>query len=297
MRILLLAGGWSEEKEVSLSGAKAIYQALQTLGHQVILYDLGPNLSQFEQKVRQVDFVFINLHGSPGEDGTIQAILEDLNLPYQGSGPLASFLCLNKNAYKQILSQHSILTPRWTIYKPSTGLLDLPGPFPLILKPNSGGSSVDIQIVHSRQELDQLCLNPAQEYLIEEFISGQELTCGVLDQVPLPPVLIKPKSVFFDYHSKYDPKGAEEICPAPVSVDITQKVQTLTRQIHQLFKLKDYSRTDFILSSTNELYVLETNTIPGMTPTSLFPQEAMAVGIEFTQLIAKLVELGLEKKR
>ncbi|WP_456325146.1 D-alanine--D-alanine ligase family protein [Desulfonauticus submarinus] len=298
MRILLIAGGWSSEKEVSLAGAKEIKKSLLSLGHEVTLFNLTPNLNELIKYAKNHDFAFINLHGSPGEDGTIQALLEDLKIPYQGSRPFPSFLCLNKLFFKQILLNHNLPTPKWTLYKKDLEHFSFPSEFPLIIKPNLGGSSVGIKIIKNQQEFLNLKLNPETEYLIEEFIQGTELTCGVLGQKALPPVLIKPnKSFFFDYTSKYEPNGAEEICPAPIENSLTQTLQELALKVHTLFGLSDYSRTDFMLDKKGNIYILEVNTLPGMTPTSLLPKEAQAIGLNFSQLIKRLLELGLEKNK
>ncbi|MDQ7031449.1 MAG: D-alanine--D-alanine ligase [Desulfonauticus sp.] len=297
MRILLVAGGWSEEREVSLQGARQIQKALNDLGYETKLYDLGQDLNEFVTLAQQHDFIFLNLHGTPGEDGSLQALLEDLGLPFQGSKAFPSYLCLNKSIYKQFLLNHNLPTPKWTIYKPNLTQIKLPCNLPVIIKPNLGGSSLGIKVITHPKELSNLHLNPEVEYLVEEFIPGQELTCGVLGDRPLPPVLIQPKkSLFFDYKSKYDPQGAEEICPAPISDELTDTLQHLALKVHKLFHLSDYSRTDFIVDRQNKIYILETNTLPGMTPTSLLPKEAKALGLDFKNLIATLVKLGLEKK-
>ncbi|MBT8762528.1 D-alanine--D-alanine ligase [Desulfohalobiaceae bacterium Ax17] len=297
MRVLLIAGGWSSEREVSLNGAKEIQKALQNLGHETIFFDLSPQLDLLIQKARQSDVAFINLHGSPGEDGTIQALLEDIGLPYQGSGPKASFLALNKAISKQIFVNHGLPTPDWSIYTGRTDFIPQNLTFPLVLKPNTGGSSLGIKIVHSSDELKKLAhsLNN-QEFLLEQFIPGQELTCGVLDNQALPPVLIRPqKGAFFDYQSKYDPDGAEEICPAPISKTLAQKLMDMALKAHRSLGLKDYSRTDFIVDEEENIYILEVNTLPGMTKTSLLPKAAKAFGLSFEELIDKLISLALRK--
>ncbi len=297
MRILLVAGGWSNEREVSLTGAQKIKEAMEKLGYEATLWDLTPDYNHFLKLAKGHDFVFLNLHGLPGEDGSLQALLDHFHIPYQGSGPLGSYLALNKALSKQIFKSHNLLTPPWTLYKTSMSSCSYPGPFPLVIKPNLGGSSIDLTIIQEEKDLKQLSLNPEVEYLIEEYVEGIELTCGVLDKEALPPVLIRPKkSFFFDYKSKYEQNGAEEICPAPIEPELTQKLQETALQVHKLLGLKDYSRTDFIYTKDKKLYILEVNTLPGMTPTSLLPQEALAIGLDFPDLIKKLIELGLKKK-
>lgn len=296
MNILLVAGGWSSEREVSLTGAKKIKEALLKLGHQVTLLDLTPDYNIFLKLAKTHDFVFFNLHGLPGEDGSLQALLDKFHIPYQGSGPLASYLALNKALSKQIFKEAGLLTPNSTIYKTNMPAPLFPSTFPIVVKPNLGGSSIQLHIVKSEEEFKQLDLNPEVEYLLEEYIEGVELTCGVLGETALPPVLIRPKKAsFFDYQSKYEPGGAEEICPAPIESELTHTLQELALKVHHLLDLKDYSRTDFIYSKNKQLHILEVNTLPGMTPTSLLPQEAKAIGLDFPQLIQKLIDLGLNK--
>ncbi|WP_457571401.1 D-alanine--D-alanine ligase family protein [Desulfovulcanus sp.] len=299
MRVLLIAGGWSSEREVSLNGAREIQKALQHLGHETLFFDLSPQLDLLIQKAKQSDVAFINLHGSPGEDGTIQTLLEDIGLPYQGSGPKGSFLALNKAVSKHIFINHGLPTPDWSIYTARTAFIPQNLTFPLVLKPNTGGSSLGIKIVYSSDELKKLAhLLNNQEFLLEQFIPGQELTCGVLDNQPLPPILIRPqKGTFFDYQSKYDPHGAEEICPAPISKTLTQKLMDMALKAHRVLGLKDYSRTDFIVDKEENIYILEVNTLPGMTKTSLLPKAAKAFGLSFEELIDKLLSLALRKRK
>jgi len=300
MRVLLIAGGWSAERKVSLNGANFIQKALQELGHEVIFLDLAKDFEKLPKVVKKVDFAFINLHGSPGEDGLVQAMLDKFGCPYQGSGPGPSMIALNKVCSKIIFKENEINTPKWEF------LPILPEgdwtpklKFPLVVKPNTGGSSVDIKIVNHKEELNNAIkkiLDQNQGVLIEEKIDGMEITCGVLGDRALPPVLIEPgpKCEFFDYYSKYTKGAAKEICPAPIPEDLTNSIMELAIKCHNILGLSGYSRTDFIVRD-KEIYVLEVNTLPGMTETSLFPQEAAAIGIDFKSLIKRLIELGLPK--
>ncbi|MFP4455780.1 MAG: D-alanine--D-alanine ligase [Desulfonatronovibrio sp.] len=297
MRILLIAGGWSNERQVSLNGAAQIDKSLQSLGHEVVFFDLSPELNNLIKAASRCDAAFINLHGCPGEDGTIQALLDDIGIPYQGSGPLGSFLALNKHLSKQILRNHGLITPNWFLVTNENQELPPRINFPVVAKPNTGGSSLDIAILQSSTELKHYLKQPGfrnQEILLEEYIEGVELTCAVVDDRTLPPILIKPlKGNFFDYSSKYDPDGASEICPAPVSEQITSQLQELSLKTHKILGLRHYSRTDFILDTQNNLYLLETNTLPGMTQTSLVPKAALAAGLDFTALADKLLSLAV----
>lgn len=302
MRILLIAGGWSNEREVSLSGARAIQKALEALGHTVVFFDPAHRFQQLPALAHEHDFAFINLHGSPGEDGLIQAILDQVGLPYQGSGPRQSLLALNKAASKVLFQKANIATPRWEFLPVEPAADWQPAlAYPFVLKPNTGGSSLNIHLINSLQELKsemKQAFSRGDQVLLEERITGQEITCGVLGHEPLPPILIQPAdtSTFFDYYSKYTPDAAQEICPAPISPELTRTIQDLAQRIHELLGLSGYSRTDFLLAE-NQPCVLEVNTLPGMTPTSLIPQEAAALGHSFEDLIRILIESGLDEHR
>lgn len=300
MRILLIAGGWSGERMVSLAGATSIEAALHRLGHEVALFDLGEGLNRLVQAAGDSEFAFLNLHGAPGEDGLIQAILDCLGLPYQGSGPVGSMLALNKAAAKSLFATHNLSTPPWVF------LPEDPGPDwtcsfgpPYVVKPNLGGSSLGIDIV--RESVDLLPavrrkLAQGLEVLVERFTPGVEVTCGVLGEDALPLIMIRPGegSHFFDYQSKYVPGRAEEICPAPLPRDVGRGIQAMALLAHRVLGLKGYSRADFILHD-GQAFLLEVNTLPGMTATSLLPQAAAAHGLDFDHLIARLIELRMKK--
>ncbi len=297
MRIILIAGGWSNERQVSINGALEIQKALDSLGHEVLLFDLDPDLDRLISSARQFDAAFINLHGCPGEDGTIQALLDDIGLPYQGSGPLGSFLAMNKYLSKQFFRNHGLPTPNWSLLTNLNEAGSKNIKYPLVAKPNTGGSSLDIAILNDSSDMESYLKqnnSRVSEILLEDYIAGAELTCAVLGDEALPPILIKPlKGIFFDYASKYDPDGATEICPAPVSEKITAKLQELSLRAHQVLGLRHYSRTDFILDEHERLYILETNTLPGMTKTSLVPKSARAAGLDFPAFVDKLIYLTM----
>ncbi|MBO4300155.1 MAG: D-alanine--D-alanine ligase [Desulfovibrio sp.] len=299
MKILLIAGGWSTEREVSLNGARAMRETLEKRGHTVTFLDLRADFDRLLETASHHDFALINLHGRPGEDGLVQALLERVGCPYQGTGPAGSFLALNKCAAKQVFRYQGLPTADWEFLPsppPSNWRPSLP--FPLFVKSNTGGSSLRTGRAANMAELKSVCspiFEAGDEVLLEPILHGREITCGVLDETPLPPILIEPVSGdFFDYTSKYATGGAREICPAPISPELTCQVQKLALAAHKALDLRGYSRTDFILSSSNTLTILEINTLPGMTATSLIPQEAAAIGLDFGQLLEKLIELGLE---
>jgi len=293
----LIAGGWSNERQVSLAGAAQIETSLTRLGHRVVACDPSRDFDRITAMARECDFAFINLHGAPGEDGLIQALLNSAGCPYQGSGPEASFLALNKAAAKQLFRSAGLATPDWAL------LVEQPGPawqppfgFPLFVKPNTGGSSLGMSLVAAPAQLPaalETAFAEGREVLVEPALDGPEVTCAVLGDEALPPILIKPLSgVFFDYQSKYTQAAAEELCPAPLPPDVLQSVRQAALSAHRALRLAGCSRSDFILTKDG-LFLLEVNTLPGMTPTSLLPKAAAAIGLDFDRLVARLIELGL----
>lgn len=301
MNILLIKGGWSSEREISLKGAANIAKALRDAGHTVTDFDLAEKFSSLCVEAARHDFAFIILHGSPGEDGLVQAMLEAAGCPYQGSGPAGSFLALNKAAAKQIYRLADIPTPDWEFlpslpdksWRPSL-------PWPIFAKSNTGGSSLGLYRVEDMEGLWNALTNicATGEAILETACSGVDLTCAVLGERALPPVLIKPKQgAFFDFASKYQPDGAAEICPAPVGEKAVRECQELALACHRALGLSGISRTDMLLDENGSLTVLETNTLPGMTGTSLVPQEAACAGLDFTALLEELIRLGLAAKR
>lgn len=300
MDILLIAGGWSTEREISLKSAAEVAKALDKLGHRVIFCDL---LSQFDSLIslaKESDCALIMLHGSPGEDGLIQAMLERVGCPYQGANSAASFLALHKAAAKQLFRENGLPTADWEFLPKLPDASWQPGfDWPLFVKSNSGGSSIHLGRVANRAELDAILAEIFQAgecAILEPALKGQEVTCGILDEQPLPPVLIEPVAGdFFDFKSKYADGGSREICPAPLAPEIIAKIQDIALKAHQALGLSQYSRADFILTEQGPM-LLEVNTLPGMTKASLIPKEANAIGLSFEQLVAKLLELALKRK-
>ncbi|MDR1777669.1 MAG: D-alanine--D-alanine ligase [Desulfovibrio sp.] len=306
MKILLIAGGWSTEKEISLSGARVMEKALIANGHAVTFFDLHDGFDDLLETAAGHDFAFINLHGAPGEDGLVQALLDRAGCPYQGSGPAGSFLALHKAASKQIFRRAGLLTPDWEFLpRPPDGDWRPRLAYPLFVKSNTGGSSLRMAQARDRSELDAALENifsTGDEALLETEITGREVTCGILGETPLPPVLIEPANAgYFDYRSKYEVGGAREICPAPLPAEIVAAVCDAALAAHRALGLRGCSRSDFILTEdmagNTNLYLLEVNTLPGMTATSLMPQEAQAIGLDFGALLEKLIALGLKGRR
>lgn len=251
------------------------------------------------------DGAFLALHGDWGEDGRMQALLEFHNIPYTGSGVLGSATAMDKTRTKEILSSREFpLAPSMelpTIIGPED-LSDRAfrwGGLPLVLKVPTGGSSIGVHIVKTEEQLVraavQLCATE-KRVLVEKFTAGRELTCGVLEGVePLPPTEIRPKcGDFFDFSSKYLPGGSEELTPAPLTAEETRTIQDLARRVHDTLRLRAYSRTDFILSQDGPI-ILEVNTLPGMTETSLIPQQAAAIGISYRDLVTAIIKASWDK--
>ncbi len=305
LQLALIYGGTSSEREVSITSGKHVHAALDKDKYDIHLFDPKTDLPKLIADAPNIDAALIILHGCPGEDGTIQGLLDLLDIPYQGSGVLGSAVAMNKLVAKRLYSEAGIPTPPYISLdahdeineKTIIGRLGLP----IVVKPVNAGSSVGMALV---QKKDQLL--PAMEnafyhddvILLETYIKGTELTCSVLGNQglsALPIIEIIPGSdhEFFDYSAKYEAQEAQEICPARVNEKITSRVQEFAMLAHKTLMLKGYSRTDFILQN-DELFALETNTIPGMTPNSLLPKSAAKAGYEFSDLLDTLIELSLE---
>ncbi len=305
LRLALIAGGVSGEREVSLNGAKGVEKALDPEKYEVVRYDPATDLSRIAADAPNIDVAFILLHGVHGEDGTMQGFLELLGIPYQGAGVLGSAMAMDKNLAKTMYKLHGLPVANWEMA--SRDDVAAPGRLleslrlPLVIKPVRQGSSIGMSIVKEQEKLSvalELAFEHDNEVMVEEFISGREITVGVignkeLSALPLVEVIPDAKYEFFDYEAKYQPGATKEVCPAEVSAEIRKKAQEYGLTAHRALQLKGYSRTDMIVSD-NDIYILETNTIPGMTPTSLLPQAAAQFGLNFPALLDKLIELALE---
>ena len=306
LTVALLSGGRSAEREVSLKSGEQVYQALNKEKYNIRRYDPKDDLARLIAQAAEIDVALIILHGRYGEDGTIQGLLELLDIPYHGSGVLGSALAINKILSKRLYEHAGLPVSPYLI-------LDGDDPnaqakvqeslgFPVVVKPEHEGSSIGLSIVGEAGKLkDALALAGKYDHLVlvEKYLEGTEITGAVLGNLnpePLPLVEIIPgeQYTFFDYEAKYKPGATEEICPARLSEELTQKAQNYAVRAHQALKCRGYSRTDMIVSN-DEAYILETNTIPGMTATSLYPQAAAAAGIGFSELLDRLIELALEK--
>lgn len=305
LRLALLAGGKSGERDVSLKGAAEVAKALDPGKYEVKRYDPATDLAKLAAEAAALDVAFILLHGPFGEDGTMQGFLELLGIPYQGSGVLGSAIAMDKNLAKILYRNAGLKVPEW--YMAAPGDITQPSRvisrlgLPLVIKPGSQGSSLGMTIARSEKDIAaglEKAFALDRQVMVEEFIRGREITGGVigndaLTALPLVEIIPGEGYEFFDYEAKYQPGASREICPAELDSAITTRAQQHAITAHQALQLRGYSRTDMIVSD-DQIYVLETNTIPGMTPTSLLPQAAAAAGLDFPALLDRLIKLALE---
>lgn len=345
MKIVVLAGGTSTERDVSLSSGSKIYRALKKRGHQAVLLDvyLGyeseepvteelfmldtdwakdiqavsaehPDLSHLKELRKDggksmfgpnvlklcnmADIVFLGLHGANGEDGRIQATFDLMGIPYTGTGYLSSALAMDKCISKQFFRNAGIPTPAGITLKCGEKADPSQVPYPCMVKTSCGGSSVGAYRVDRPEDL-QKALDDAYTFgddvVVEQFISGREFSVGVIDGKALPVIEIAPLEGFYDYKNKYQPGSTIETCPAELSPELTAEMQRYAQMAYETLKMRSYARMDFMMDTTdNSIYCLEANTLPGMTPTSLLPQEAAVLGMSFEDLCEKLIEVSLK---
>ena len=342
MKIVVLAGGTSTERTVSITSGTGICKALRQKGHQAILVDIfcgienvdrenpfpseydvdaaSEYMSAFNDRIEQMkkerrsffgpnvlklceaaDIVFLGLHGANGEDGKVQATFDLMGIKYTGTGYLSSALAMDKGITKQMFLMNNVPTPRGVSMvkeEMTTDLKALGMEFPVVVKTCCGGSSVGVYIVNDQAEYEQ-ALKDAYSYenevVVEEYIKGREFSVAVVDGKAYPIIEIAPIQGFYDYKNKYKAGSAVETCPAELPEEITEQMQHYAERVAEVLGLNTYSRSDFLLNKNNEIYCLEANTLPGMTPTSLLPQEAGVLGINFNQLCEKLIEISLKK--
>ena len=348
MKIVVLAGGLSTERDVSFKTGEMVTKALRENGHQVILLDVFMGYSNKEEDLtgifdraeavsvkvaaipetapdlekvkaqrkdqsdnffgpnvielcRTADIVFMALHGENGENGKIQAAFDLFGIRYTGTGYLGSALAMNKGMAKQLFLENGIPTPRGTSLKrgEDAAKIETCGiHFPCVVKPCSGGSSIGVSIVHDKAEYEQALKEAFRwenELVIEEYVKGREFSVGVIDFQALPIIEIAPVEGFYDYKNKYKAGSTVETCPAELSEQITKEMQGYAEKVAEVLGLNTYSRTDFLLDAEDHIFCLEANTLPGMTPTSLLPQEAKVTGVDFNQLCEKLIESSMRK--
>lgn len=336
MKVVVLAGGTSTERDVSLSSGSMIYKALKKNGHQAILLDVylgyqGDIQGIFERNVdwaaqiggvseanpdleaikalrpdgdknffgpnvlalcQSADAVFLALHGANGEDGKIQACFELMGIPYTGTDAVSSAMAMDKGITKDIFRAYGIPTPAGIRLRKDEKEPERV-PYPCIVKACCGGSSVGVCIAHNDAEYEaakEEAFRYDEEVVIEQYIIGREFSVGVMDGRALPVIEIAPKQGFYDYKNKYQAGSTVETCPAEIPLDKTQKMQRISEQAYQALRMKNYARMDFMMNEGGEIFCLEANTLPGMTPTSLLPQEAAAEGISFEQLCENILQ-------
>jgi D-alanine-D-alanine ligase len=306
LKVAVLAGGISSERDISLLSGEMVIKHCPK--DKYIPFHLDPkeilegrDFTSFVNKLKKVDVVFIALHGKYGEDGTIQGFLEILGIPYTGSDVLSSALAMDKLKSKQLFTLYEIPTPPWEIIEKDKALPKLE--FPLVIKPQRQGSSIGVTIVQSEEELSE-ALQKAFQYdpiaIAEKYIKGRELSVPILDidgsPSALPIVEIVPRGQFYDYYHKYTEGATQEIVPAPLEKTMEMKVKEIAISAYKALGCRNFARVDMRLSEDNEPFVLEVNTIPGLTPLSLLPLSAKAAGISFPQLIDIIIQNALRKK-
>ena len=345
MKIVVLCGGLSPERNVSLSSGKKIAQALAARGHQVVPVDMflgfeeyqgdldrifedppaldftsiseiAPDLeavrasrkwqsrSLFGLHVLEVcqmaDVVFLALHGRTGEDGRVQATLDMLGVPYTGSGCLSSAIAMDKDLTKRLVAPEGVNTPAWQLVESASLDADAvcaKAVYPCVVKPDDSGSSIGVFIAQDEAELRTALVEAAKEgsrILVEQYVSGREIQIAILGDGCLPSIEIIPAEGFYDYRNKYQPGAAKEITPAEIPPETERELARQAMIVFKTIGLRAYSRADFILDAEGKLWFLEINTLPGMTPTSLVPQEAAAVGIAYDELCERIIALSME---
>lgn len=289
-QLAIITGGSSSEREIALRSAANVAEELRGI-FEVTTFDFPTERDAFLTRYQAFDLVIPVLHGKGGEDGTIQGFLETLGLPYLFSGVQAQAIALDKAKTKEIVSARGIKTPQSKTVMPSDVVVY---DHPVVVKPFDGGSSLATMIAKSAEELIKACqaaFEHSSKVLIEDFVAGQEFTVAVVEKdgqaMALPVIAIKPKDGFFDFASKYNQETlADEICPAPISKELSDKLQTIARQAHQALGCRHVSRTDFIVDFNGEAWFLEINTIPGMTATSLLPKALAADGLSLKEMLS-----------
>ena len=342
MKIVVLAGGLSPERNVSLSSGSKICQALRDRGHQAAFVDmflgtagepaalfdapLDPGLTRIARQAPDLaalkaerggrsmfgpgvlelcgmaDVVFLALHGSCGEDGRVQAALDLLGIPYTGAGHLSSAIAMDKDLTKRVAAPFGISTPAWEVVRYAAA--DIPAivastKLPCVVKPVDSGSSIGVSIAHTAEELTAALTEGVAlggHSVIEQYVKGREIQVGILDGKALPSIEIIPKEGFYDYANKYQPGAAEEFCPAPIPPEWEDRLGRAAETVFRALGLSVYSRADFIVTEDGTPWFLEINTLPGMTPTSLLPQEAAAVGIDYGSLCEHIIDSSLKAR-
>ena len=298
MKIGVIMGGVSSERDISLMSGDEVVKNLNKTKYDEVIPIVINSKREAAEKVKEIDFAFIALHGRFGEDGTIQGLLEALEIPYSGCGVLTSAVCMNKGLTKRIIQSAGINTAPWITVK-SVDEIDYDKirtfTYPVFVKPNNGGSSVATFLVKHEDDIEQAVregLKFDSEVIIEKYIKGEEITSFVLNGEVFPTIILRPKKgEFFDYKSKYDTGGAEETV-INLQKDLQEAVNEISKKVWDVLGCKSYSRIDMIISN-GVPYVLEVNTLPGLTKSSIIPKSAKAKGMDFSELLDKIIEYSL----
>jgi D-alanine-D-alanine ligase len=299
--VAVVMGGSSSEREISLASGDEVLRALHALGYDARALDYDARFLDAMQQMKP-DLAFVALHGPGGEDGHVQALLEYLGVPYTGSGLEAAAISMDKHLTKKLRAAEGLPTPVWDLFDLSGGTLPLlPGSLdlPLVVKPRFEGSSKGVAVVRTHEAWTAAMLEASKSYaqvLAEEYVEGREVTCAVLGEEALPLVeIVANRDGFYSYDAKYLPGGSTHVVPAPIDADLSARLQMLALSAHRLLGLRDYSRSDFIIRSDNRPYLLEINSLPGLTPVSLLRDACSASGIGFEALIERLVGYALAR--
>ena len=302
-KIAVVMGGSSSEREISIRSGSGVMRALSSLGYDATSLDYD---ARFVDAIRRIapDAVFNALHGAGGEDGQIQGVLDYLNIPYTGSGIEAAAVAMDKHLTKKLLSAEGLPTAAWDLFDLDGGTLPLlPGSLdlPLVIKPRFEGSSSGVTIVRTHEQWTHAMVLAAENYaeiMAEEFVGGREFTCAVLGEDALPVVeILANRDEFYTYEAKYGAGGSTHVAPAKIDEDLAARIAMLALSVHRLLDLRDYSRTDVIVSKEGRPYILEVNALPGLTERSLFPDACAAAGISYEALIDRLVGYALGRSQ
>lgn len=347
MKIVVLAGGLSPERNVSLSSGTMITHALRSLGHQAALVDMyfgledydgpleaffdrdvtdrwkqvdpkAPDLeavkqqrkwkspNQFGQGVlalcQMADIVFLAFHGTCGEDGRVQAAFDLMGIPYTGAGYLGSAIAMDKDFTKRLIAEMDVATPKWRRAEYTMKDIDSltsTTPVPCVVKPVASGSSIGVFIAHTKKELYAALVKGLEfggQCVLEQYVKGREIQVGILAGKALPSIEIIPSDGFYDYENKYQPGAAKEVCPAEIPPEWEKAVGKAAETVYEALGLTVYSRADFIVTEDGTPWFLEINTLPGMTPTSLVPQEAAAIGLDYAGLCQRIIDESLKAR-
>ncbi len=299
----VVMGGPSSERDVSLASGQGVLAALDRLGYECRSLDFDARFVDALRDLRP-DIVFNALHGVGGEDGTLQGLLDWLRVPYTGSDLRSCALAIDKHLTKKLLSAEGLPTPAWDTFDFDGGTLPLlPGSLnlPLVVKPRDEGSSTGVTLVRTHEEWSRTMIELSERrsaVLAEEFVDGREFSCGVLFGEALPVIEIVPgEHSFYDYEAKYRAGASSHDVPAKIDEELAHRLQMLALSTHRLLGLRDYSRTDFIVTAGGRPYILEINALPGLTATSLLPEECLAAGIGYDALVDRLVRAALDRGR